>query len=327
MIWEDLKMKRFLRSAQVLAVFAFLFVCLLSSRGVCNAFELDIIGVEDGKKYTECKFPNIRGVITAAEGETETLHLLFVLDGYLIFDDHINLTPSNTIYYPFSENAAPFMLALIKEPGNHTLQMGVDWDWTNSAWNGPYVSVSYTVKECKKNNSCTTIQSGGIYGSDGNLIETGYDEWGYNYQARMFNGYYCDAYRDAAWCQEWANDKLSMKWNDAWLSNKDCDGDGSLDRHYGFDSYIGSGAWLTNHQSGEYELDGTQCTWVYFVKIVAAPADAYTDGGVWYTPDGAEIGPVIWGDFAIVQEVTNDACAGQHGVQYHSPVGPGLGKF
>ena len=46
------------------------------------------------------------------------------------------------------------------------------------------------------------------------------------------------------------------KWNDAWLSNKDCDGDGLLDRHYGLDSYRGSGAWLTNHQSGEYEVDG-----------------------------------------------------------------------
>jgi len=67
---------------------------------------------------------------------------------------------------------------------------------------------------------CTTIQSGELSASDGSLIETGYDQWGYNYQARLFNGMYCDAYRDAAWCQPYKDDKLSMKWNDAWLSKQ-----------------------------------------------------------------------------------------------------------
>ena len=175
---------------------------------------------------------------------------------------------------------------------------------------------------------CTTIQDGTLLTSDGRVITTGYDEWGYNYQAHMFNGGYCDAYRDAEWCYKWRDVSLMMKWNDAWLSNKDCDGDGLLDRHYGFDSYIGSGAWLTNHQSGEYTTDaGETCKWNYFVKIVAAPADAYTEGGYWYTADGTEIGPVIWGAFAIVQQVENDACAGLHGLQYLSPAGPGFGQY
>ena len=132
---------------------------------------------------------------------------------------------------------------------------------------------------------------------------------------------------DAAWCQPYADDRLIMKWNDAWLSNKDCDGDGLLDRHYGFDSYIGSGAWLTNHMKGEYEQDGKICKWSYFCKTVAAPADAYQDGDFWYTADGEEIGPVIWGAFAIIQEISNDPCAREHGVLYLSPVGPGFGKF
>ena len=77
-------------------------------------------------------------------------------------------------------------------------------------------------------NACTTIQSGELLASDGSIIEVGYDHWGYNYQARLFNGMYCDAYRDAAWCQPYKDDNLSMKWNDAWISNKDCDGDGLL---------------------------------------------------------------------------------------------------
>jgi hypothetical protein len=179
-----------------------------------------------------------------------------------------------------------------------------------------------------KKNSCTTIQSGTLLASDGSIIEVGYDEWGYNYQAHMFNGTYCDAYRDAAWCQPYKEDNLMMKWNDAWLSNKDCDGDGLLDRHYGYPSFIGSGAWLTNHMSGVYEGDGGEaCKWNYFVKIVAAPADAYTDAGYWYALDGTEIGPVIWGEFAIVQDVTNDPCAGLHGLQYKSPDHPGFGGW
>lgn len=211
------------------------------------------------------------------------------------------------------------------------------------------------VKGSNNNVVCTTIQDGVLTYSPGHYlygqpIPTGYDPYGYNYQAHMFNGTYANVYlgRDGfppydgddstylisnpgaatKWYWPYRNVELMMKWNDAWLSNKDCDGDGFLDRHYGFDSYIGSGAWLTNHQSGAYDDgNGNQCKWVYFVKIVAASADAYVDDGTWFTADGDEIGPVIWGSFAIIQEVENDPCADTHGKQYGSPVGPGFGKF
>ena len=176
-----------------------------------------------------------------------------------------------------------------------------------------------------KKNACTTIQSGELTASDGSTIEVGFDQWGYNYQARLFNGYYDNYSRPEIPVSE--GDKLAMKWNDAWLDNKDCDGDGKLDRYYGYPSYIGSGAWLTNHMSGEYELDGETCKWNYFVKIVAAPADAYVVDGYWYTADGVEIGEVIWGAFAIIQEVENDPCLGLHGLQYLSPVRAGLGGW
>ena len=175
---------------------------------------------------------------------------------------------------------------------------------------------------------CTRIQDGILVDSSGDVIAVGFDGWGYNYQAHLFNGFYCDAYRDADWCQPYADISLVMKWNDAWLSNKDCDGDGLLDRHLGFGSYIGSGAWLTNHQSGEYfDGEGNLCKWNYFVKIVAVPSDAYEENGVWYTAEGEEMGAVIWGEFATIQTVSNDPCAGEHGVQYVSPAGPGLGKY
>lgn len=147
----------------------------------------------------------------------------------------------------------------------------------------------------------------------------GFDEWGYNYGAHMFNGTYCDAYKNAPWCQAYAEDNLLMKWNDAWLSSEDLNGDGSLDRHFGLPSYIGSGAWLTNHQTGVYlGDDGAQHTWTYFVKIVAMPSAGF---------DCTQLGGYsIWGEFCVVQEIYNDAYAGSHGVLF-KPVAPGLGNL
>ena len=164
----------------------------------------------------------------------------------------------------------------------------------------------------KGGDTCTTIKDGTLLASNGDPLVLGYDEFGYNYQAHMFNGRYCDYDRVAG--GSYCDVTLVMKWNDAWLSNKDCDGDGKLDRHYGFATYIGSGAWCTNHQRGE--------DWVYFVKIVAVPADAYVVGGKWYTADGTEIGPSIWGEFAIIQEVESGT-----GATYVSPSGPGFGQY
>lgn len=177
--------------------------------------------------------------------------------------------------------------------------------------------------------ACGTIPDGTLTTTSGAVIETGFDQWGYNYQARMFNGGYCDAYQNAAWCQAYANDQLLMKWNDTWLSNSDCNGDGKLDRHLGFNAYRGSGAWLTNHQKGVYlDTRGKRQRWEYFVKIVAAPADATLEGTVWKNAaDGSEIGPAIWGEFAIIQEVYNDTGTGDHGVLYLSPYSAGFGRF
>jgi len=193
--------------------------------------------------------------------------------------------------------------------------------------------------------TCTTIPSGELDDSVGNPLTTGYNEYGYNYQARIFlQGIeeYCRQRDDIPegepghWdyddCVAYFEDEpfpfyLMMKWNDAWLSNKDCDDDGKLDRHDGFDSYIGSGAWLTNHQWGDYEMDGKMCKWNYFVKIVAAPADAESESGVWYTADDVEIGPVIWGSFAIIEEVYNDPCDGYHGLYYKGEAPTGFGFY
>lgn len=213
--------------------------------------------------------------------------------------------------------------------------------------------VSLTTVEAKAD-KCVTIQDGVLMYSAGHFLEgeplvNGFDAYGYNYQGHMFKGSYVNTYLgkdgfppyegddeayladnpivENRWYWPYRTTQLLMKWDDAWLSNKDCDDDGKLDRHYGYPSYIGSGAWLTNHMWDSYEDEGETYEWNYFTKIVAAPADAYQDSGVWYTGDGEEIGPVLWSEFATVLEVYNDQGTGEHGVVYKSPVGPGFGKF
>lgn len=203
-------------------------------------------------------------------------------------------------------------------------------------------------------NTCTTIQDGVLTYSAGHYLEgqplqVGFDIFGYNYQGHMFSGSYANVYLGGAgfppyegddeaylaenpaaanhWTWPYRDVQILMKWNDAWLSNKDCDGDGKLDRHYGYPSYIGSGAWETNHQWGSYEEDGETYNWNYFTKIVAAPADAYVDGGIWYTADGTEIGPVLWGEFATIFEVYNDQGTEEHGVYYNAPAPTGFGYY
>lgn len=207
--------------------------------------------------------------------------------------------------------------------------------------------------------ACVTIQDGTLTYPTGHYLEgqplkVGYDACGDNYQAHTFNGSYFNSYAgedgyppyegdddaylaenpgaESYWAWPYRNIQLAMKWNDAWLSNKDCDGDGLLDRHYGFGSYIGSGAWLTNHQSGTDVITNNkgkekQVRWTYFIKIVAAPADAVKVDGVWYAADGTEIGPVIWDSFAVIQCVYNNRGTGDHGIEYLSPAGPGFGKY
>jgi len=239
------------------------------------------------------------------------------------------------------------------------------------------VALSTSAAGGGKYGDCATIKDGILTYSPGHYLEdeslqVGYDIFGYNYQGHMFKGSYANVYlgrdglppyegENAAYYQRLVDEGLSdnvsaaeellsekwywpyrdvrlvMKWNDAWLSNKDCDDDGLLDRHLGHASYIGSGAWETNHQWGSYEDDGKIYKWNYFVKIVAVPEDAYYDDAndngkadddeLWYTADETEIGPSIWGQFAVILRVFNDQGTGEHGIEYLSPAGPGFGKW
>jgi hypothetical protein len=160
---------------------------------------------------------------------------------------------------------------------------------------------------------CTTIQDGVLTDSAGNVLTLGFDRFGYNYQAHEFNGTYDSVDRTidgTFWGQtgDFVNDRLWMKWSDDWLSNKDCNGDGKLDR--GGSSGVSKG-WLTNHVEGEYDSDGNgteDAHYTWFAKIV------------WVGPGGD-----LWGQYTIIQEIYNDPVGGYHGLQAKIAA-PGLGR-
>jgi len=168
---------------------------------------------------------------------------------------------------------------------------------------------------------CTNIKDGVLVDSKGNPLTLGYDKWGYNYQAHMFNGLYENFTRPTPPVTS-SDTNLIMKWSDDWLSNRDCNGDGKLDRGgaAGADANISKG-WLTNHMEGDYlGDDGEYHHWTYFVKIVwVGPEPAPPEPDPWATAR-------IWGQYAIIEEVINDPYAGLHGVDRSRLVNPaGLG--
>jgi len=219
--------------------------------------------------------------------------------------------------------------------------------WTGpgqtGVWTGTGVAKLIPTRCVKIKEGLLTYQSGHYLA--GKPLVLGYDAYGYNYQAHMFDGSYANAYLgkddlspytgddvaylaanpDAAskWYWPYRADRVLMKWNDAWLSNMDCNADAKLDRPTDKATYRGSGAWETNHQWGT-NIDGT--LWNYFVKIVAAPDEANLVGSDWIAADGSLIGYSIWGDFAVTQEVYTDPSTGDHGLFYKS-AHPGLGTW
>lgn len=173
--------------------------------------------------------------------------------------------------------------------------------------------------------SCAKIKDGTIKGSNGMVLTTGFDQWGYNYQAHMFNGLYENFTRPATVVTE-GTENLVMKWSDEWLSNLDCNGDHKLDR--GGLSDISKG-WLTNHFEGDYlGTDEELHHYVYFAKIAyvgAAPVGTVDPWG----GDVADGGKRIWGLYAILEEIQTDEF-GEYGGRLkfvNKITGPGLGRY
>lgn len=161
-----------------------------------------------------------------------------------------------------------------------------------------------------KSKECVSIKSNLLADHDGNILVMGNDKWGYNYQAHSFNGFLDNTAKPVIPVTD--GNKLMMKWNDALLSNQDCDGDNKLDNHYRYPSYRGSGAWINYRISGTYEMSGEICSWDESYKIEAIPQYAVINNGYWYS-EGKQIGPAIGGEFAVTTYTLNDPCLGYDG--------------
>ena len=143
-------------------------------------------------------------------------------------------------------------------------------------------------------------------------MNSGFDQWGYNYQANMFNGLYWNYSRPEPPCEPGtcaSDSQLIMKWSDEWLNEDRVRCAGTPQEG----SSACEGAWLTNHQRGEYPGDdGKTCKWTYFVKIVYPPGGPVNVDPVDDFDDNTG-GEIIWGSYVIIQQVSNDKCAGEHG--------------
>jgi hypothetical protein len=210
---------------------------------------------------------------------------------------------------------------------------------------------------------CTTIDSGQLLYQPshflaGQPISTGVNPYGYNYQAHSFNGSYFNSYAgsdglppwdgdddayilanpsaEGHWAWVYRNVDVAMKWNDAWISNLDCNGDGLLDRPDDFGgTYVGSGAWLTNHNAWTLAPNnGKEVRVSEFVKFVALPEASVVAGPTnpFFGEQtvylyGKAIGPQIWRDFAIIQWVLHDKAAGDNGLMLKSQLAAGFGFY
>lgn len=127
------------------------------------------------------------------------------------------------------------------------------------------------------------------------LAGGGFDQYGYNLKARLFNG------TGLSWCMSkggteascmsdpYAKDKLIMKWNAEWDR-------GNLEDW----SQTPYRAWINNEWNGAFP-GGSGSVWHYKIVWVGACGADFTP-----LPDG---GYCIWGQFEVIMDQGMDASA------------------
>ncbi len=186
---------------------------------------------------------------------------------------------------------------------------------------------------------------------------TGFDQWGYNWNAHQFNGYLINAWfgdemdpeaewykKDPPYNGDWegyaadhpevldydfyyyGNMTLVMHWNEACISSE------------GVYQYPirDTDAWITFH----YKAGEGKTRWSQFQKFVAVKstdvlevyyADPNTGDpvlGEWFSEEGESVGQYyLWPDRALVQVVNTGNVPEGMLMGYKGPLGPGIGSY
>jgi len=150
-----------------------------------------------------------------------------------------------------------------------------------------------------------------LIGVSSTVFAGGFDQYGYNDVAGIFNGP-ADGVDNVLDGKVWgdpmfANDHLVMKWNQAW---DDCNAAGNNDPD------VCAGAWTTNEWNG-MNPDGSQSVWHY--KMIWVGSGGST------SPYWQEGGYSIWGTYEVIQDFGFDP-SGHYSYAHAVPNGLGLNK-
>lgn len=194
------------------------------------------------------------------------------------------------------------------------------------------LSFATTASAAGSTATCASIAQGTVLYAPtsylhGTVIKKGRNAYGYDYNRSSFEGNFFNSYANAAglpplkgneadylaanptaanhWAWPYREVKVEMDWNDQWLSNKDCTGDGLLDRHYGFSSYIGSGAILFETETWPVMVGGKKAKARDELRVealtsadVIIPSISYFGEQTVRRQDGTEL-PQLWAEFVV----------------------------
>ena len=140
-----------------------------------------------------------------------------------------------------------------------------------------------------------------VLGPGGQSGNVGFDQFGYNYQARIFNGKADGVDRvldGTVWGDPtYANDHLVMKWSKAWDDSRFQDAEWTAD------------AWTDNEWNGQMP-GGSGETWHYKIIWVGPELESSS-----YWREGEDVYPV-WGQFEVILSQGN--VGGEHIWETHA---------
>lgn len=141
-------------------------------------------------------------------------------------------------------------------------------------------------------------------------VNAGFNQYGYNYTARLFNG------TGSGWCQAkgfssdcmgiYSPDKLVMKWNAEWDRGNS---EGWLKPPYG--------AWTDNEWNGKGVASGSGAVWHY--KIIWVGPEL-TNSTYWKSG-----GYPIWGQFEVIMDQGQDPNIGPGHIWFAKATPAGYG--